>query len=160
MPKLPSGLPEIVEDGEDLARFLFSSGQYNTTAINHTAFLPSPKDHETSVFRHGANPAKELWKLGSDLASSGRNLRGVAIVKARDVRNAGLDVIAAEPPPRHAAIRYWPADSDPILQKAKQKEIAILLARAAGSPNPVVDLPDLSGTGDSPGRAHSLQRSL
>lgn len=131
MPKLPSGLPEIVEDGEDLARFLFS-GHYNSTAVKHTAFLPSPKDNETSVFRHGAKPAKDLWKLGLDLASSGRELRGVAILKALDVRNVGLNVIADEPPLRHAAIRYWPTDNDPILQKAKQKELAILLASAAG----------------------------
>lgn len=134
MPQLPSGLPEIVDDGEDLARFLFSSGQYNTTAVKHTAFLPNPKDNETSVFRHGAVPAKELWKLGSDLASSGRELRGAAILKAGDVRNATLDIIAAEPPFRHAAIRNWPHDNDPILQKAKQKELAILLASAAGQP--------------------------
>ena len=132
MPQLPSGLPEIVEDGEDLARFLFSSSQYNTTAVKPAAFLP--KDNETSVFRHGISPAKELWKLGSDLASSGRGLRGVAIVKVRDVRNLSLNIIAAEPPPRHAAICNWPVDTDPILQKARQKEIAILLASAAGMP--------------------------
>ena len=134
MPQLPSGLPEIVEDGEDLARFLFSSGHYNTTAVRPAAFLPNSKDHETSVFRQGARPAKELWELGSDLAASGRDLRGVAIVKALDVRTAGLDVFAGEPPPRHAAIRNWPADNDPILQKARQKELAILLASAAGKP--------------------------
>lgn len=133
MPQLPSGLPEIVDDGEDLARFLFSSGHYNSTAVRHTAFLPNPKDQETSVFRHGAKPAKELWKIGSDTATD-RNLHGVAIVKARDVRNVELDVIAAEPPPRHAAIRNWPVDKDPILQKARQKELAILLANAAGPP--------------------------
>ena len=132
MPQLSSGLPEIVEDGEDLARFLFS-GHYNSTAVRPAAFLPS-KEQETSVFRHGAKPPKELWKLGSELASSGRELRGVAIVKARDVRNVGLDVIAAEPPPRHAAIRNWPTDNDPILQKARQKELAILLTNVAGAP--------------------------
>lgn len=134
MPQLPSGLSEIVEDGEDLARFLFSSGQYNTTAVKPAAFLPNPRDHETSVFRHGARPVKELWKLGSDLASSGRELRGVAIVKASDVRTAGLDVFAGEPPPRHAAIRNWPVDNDPILQNARRKELAILLASAAMAP--------------------------
>ena len=134
MPQLPSGLPEIVEDGEDLARFLFSSGHYNSTGIKPAAFLPNPKDHETSVFRHGAKPATDLWKLGSDLASSGRGLRGVAILQARDVRDIGLDIIAAEPPPRHAAIRNWPVDTDPFLQKAQQKELALLLAQAAGRP--------------------------
>lgn len=134
MPQLPSGLPKTVEDDEDLARFLFSSGQYNTTMVKHTAFLPSSQDQETSVFRHGAKPARDLWNLGSELASSGRKLRGVAIVQARDVRNVGLDAIAAEPPPRHAAIRNWPTDSDPILQKARQKELAMLLAASAGKP--------------------------
>lgn len=60
-------------------------------------------------------------------------LYGAAIVKARDVRAALLQVSAAEPPPRHAALRGWPwLDDDPELQKAQQKERAVLVSSKAG----------------------------
>ena len=134
MPTLPSGLPEQVADDEDLARFLTSSGHYNSTSVRHVAFLPNPKDGETSVFRHGRIPVRELWKIGSEEVAGDRTLHGAAFVKARDVRKAQLDVLATEPPPRHAAIRDWPTDSDLDLQKARRKEIAIVLASAAGAP--------------------------
>jgi hypothetical protein len=43
-----------------------------------------------------------------------------------------LDVIADEPPPRHAAIRGWPwLDDNVELQKAQQKERAALVASKA-----------------------------
>ncbi len=133
MPQLPSGLPESIDDDEDLARFLVSSSQYNTTSVKPSAFLPSSKDNETSVFRHGSKPVKELWKIGAE-AIAGRNLHGAAILKAREVRNAMLEVFADEPPLRHAAIRNWPQNMDSDLQKARQKELAILLASFAGQP--------------------------
>jgi hypothetical protein len=51
---------------------------------------------------------------------------------AGEVRAAGLDVIADEPPLRHAAIRNWPwVGDDPDEQRAKQKELAILIASNA-----------------------------
>jgi hypothetical protein len=46
-----------------------------------------------------------------------------------------LNVVADEPPPRHAVIRGWPViDNDPDLQKARHKEKALILASAAGPP--------------------------
>ena len=98
------------------------------------AFLPSPKDRETSISRHGKEPLESLWALG--LAAAGkRQLYGAAIFPARAVRVAQLEVVADEPPPRHAVIRGWPwVENDPELQKAKQKELAALIASAAGEP--------------------------
>ncbi len=65
-------------------------------------------------------------------AAGERNLYGAAIFKANTARLAQLDVIADEPPPLHAVIRGWPWDeSDPELQKAKQKEKAALIASEA-----------------------------
>jgi hypothetical protein len=52
-------------------------------------------------------------------------------VKTRDVKSAQLDVVAEEPPPRHAAITGWPLDKDVELQKAQQKERAMLIASKA-----------------------------
>jgi len=125
---LPSGLPDLVADGKDLARFLPSSSQFNTKGAKPSAFLPAPKSGETSVFRHGAEPAAELWQIGDKYLAK---VRGAAIVKSSDVRAVGLSVTADEPPPRHAAIRDWPLDNDPELQKAKQKERAALVASKA-----------------------------
>lgn len=129
---LASGLPDIVADDEDLARFLTSSSQFNAKMAKPAAFLPSPKDHETSVFRHGSDPRDALWAIGVKHVTEERTLHGAAIVKARDVRAAPLDVIAEEPPLRHAAIRGWPwLDDDPELQKAQRKERAAVVASKA-----------------------------
>jgi hypothetical protein len=131
MATLPSGLPDLIAGEEDLARFLTQSNQFNASMAKPAAFLPTPKDRETSVSRHGRNPLENLWALGRDAAGS-RNLYGAAIFKASTVRNAQLEVMADEPPPRHAAIRSWPwIDSDPDLQKAEQKKQAMLIASEA-----------------------------
>ncbi|MEI7732810.1 MAG: hypothetical protein WCO56_24775 [Verrucomicrobiota bacterium] len=131
MANLPSGLPEIVANEEDLARFLTQSNQFTASMAKPSAFLPSPRDHETSVSRHGNEPLENLWAMGNAAAGE-RNLYGAAIFKANTARLAQLDVIADEPPPLHAVIRGWPWDeSDPELQKAKQKEKAALIASEA-----------------------------
>ncbi len=129
---LPSGLPERVADSEPLARFLTSSSQFNAVMVKPSAFLP-PKDRNTSsVFRHGAEPRDGLWRIGSDHVAGQRTLHGVALVTARSVRDAFLEVEANEPPPRHADITGWPLiEADPELTKAKQKEFAAVIAQYA-----------------------------
>lgn len=132
MGTLPSGLADFVADDEDLARFLTSSSQFNSKTLKSSALLPSPKDHETSVFRHGAEPREVLWEIGHEHAVGVRNLHAVALFKARHVRAALLDVAASEPPPRHASIQGWPRRTDdPDLQKAQHKELALLIAQHA-----------------------------
>jgi hypothetical protein len=132
MATLPSGLEEIIADDEDLARYLTASSQFNAIMVKPAAFLPNPKDRETSVFRHGSEPRGRLWAIGIEHAAGGRNLHGAAICKARHVREAQLEVVAEEPPPRHAVIRGWPfSEADPELQKAKQKALATLIASKA-----------------------------
>jgi hypothetical protein len=128
---LASGLPEQVGDDEDLARFLTSSRQFNAQMVMPSAFLPSPRDHETSVFRHGSEPRDTLWALGDEYVAGSRTIHGAAIVKVSDVRETLLEVVAHEPPPRHAAIRGWPRNDDPDLQKARQKERAVQVASKA-----------------------------
>ncbi len=131
---LPSGLPERVADDEDLARFLTQSSQFNRLVVKPAAFLPSPKSRETSVSRHGREPRRRLWEIGLEVVST-RKLYGAAIFKAAAVRAAELDVYSSEPPLLHAAIRDWCwVDADPDLQKAKQREQAVLVASAAGEP--------------------------
>jgi len=134
MATLPSGLPDVIADDEDIARFLTQSNQFNKTMAKPAAFLPNPKDRETSVSRHGREPSERLWQLGL-AAARGRTLYGAAIFKASDVREVGLDLTADEPPLFHAVLTRWPwFDHDPDEQKAKQKERANHLASAAGAP--------------------------
>lgn len=134
MINLPSGLPEEIDDDEDLARFLTSSNQFTSSIVKPAAFLPSPKHRETSISRRGAQSLKSLWKIGLEAAGE-RTLYGAAILKARAVRIANLEVFADEPPPRHAAIRKWPwLDNDLDLQRAQQKQLANQLAAASGKP--------------------------
>lgn len=131
MHALPSGLPEHVADVEDLSRFLTQSSQFNSFGAKPAAFLPNPKYRNTSVFRLGNAPELlgQTWKEND---KSGRPLKGVAICNAKDVRIAGLDVLAAEPPPGHANIEGWLwIESDPELQKAQQLEAAGQLAKAS-----------------------------
>jgi len=132
MGTLPSGLDTIVGDDEYLARFLTSSSQFNSVGVKPSAFLPNPKDRASSVFRHGASPRSSLLKIGKTLVAGERKLHGVAICKAHHIRAALLDVVAQEPPPKHANIIGWPwLISDPELEKAQQKERAALVAQYA-----------------------------
>ena len=134
METLPSGLPEHIADEENLARFLTQSNQFTASMVKPAAFLPRPKDRETSISRHGREPLNGLWEIGLVVAGE-RNLYGAAIFTASAVRAVQLAVESAEPPPRHAAIRDWPwGENDPDLQRAKQKELAVLIASAAGEP--------------------------
>ncbi len=123
MPDLPSGLSEVVGEDEDLARFLHSSGDYSGTVVKPAAFLPYAKyaDKETSVFRHGAEPRPDLWKIASDhiVLGQGRRIHGAAIFKARHVYRALLTVVADKPPSRHAGIRGWPWIPDCVFRRCQ-----------------------------------------
>lgn len=128
---LASGLPETISDEELLVRFIFASNWFNTLGAKPAAFLPNTQDHATSVFRLGPNLTEEDWRLGANIAGT-RTLHGAASVKASIVREAKLDAVASEPPPRHANILRWETHAgDPALEKAKQKDQANVLARAA-----------------------------
>jgi hypothetical protein len=127
---LLSGLPEQVADDENLARFLTYRSQFNSAGVKHSVFMPEPEAKETSVSRHGSEPRESLWAIG-EVATQGRTLQGAAIIKAEKIRAAGLEVIADEPPLRHAVIKNWPWGDDLDLQKAEQKKLALRLAANA-----------------------------
>src|ERR1700735_1895651 len=124
---LQSGLSDTISDDEDIARFLTQSSHFNASMAKPSAFMPSVEGRETSVSRHGPEPVESLWAIGTTAAGA-RPLYGAALVKARDVREAKVEAVPDEPPPRHAAIRGWPWLDDIELQRAKQKEIAISIA--------------------------------
>jgi len=126
---LSSGLPETVLDGEELTRFITSSRQFSKEhmAVKQAALLPN-RNGVTSVFCHGMQPLSSLWDL-ADQNIHDRNVHGAAIFTAKSVRKAELEVIAKEPPLRHANIVNWPTDSD--LEKAKRKAAALIITRKA-----------------------------
>jgi hypothetical protein len=131
MEKLSSGLPELVADQEELARFLTQSNQFNSLMAKPSAFLPHPIHRNTSVFRIGGDPDR-LRQTWNETAGCERALKGAAILTARGLRACRLDVIAAEPPPAHANIEGWPwTGSDPELQKAERLKLAQQIASEA-----------------------------
>lgn len=129
MSELSSGLPVLVADDEEVARSLTSSSHVtaSTGRIKHNAYLPAPDD-DTSVFRCSGLSVEVLHAL---IPEERHTRHGAAVVKAEVVREAGVDVIAEEPPPRHANIRGWPRHTDPDEQKARRKEVATIIAEAA-----------------------------
>lgn len=128
MATLPSGLPDQVANEENLSRFLTQSNQFNSLMAKPAAFLPHPVHHNTSVFRIGNEPDR-LQQVWNETTSGERQLKGVALFTAADVRQVQLEIMAVEPPPAHANIEGWPwLDNDPELQKARQKELAAQLA--------------------------------
>jgi hypothetical protein len=131
MATLPSGLPEVIADSEDLSRFLTQSSHFNSVMAKPAAFLPNPKYRNTSVFRCGADPERirQIWQETTD---GQRSLKAAAVFTAMEATKASLSVVASEPPPAHANLEGWPwLDSDPELQKAKQVELAAQLAQAS-----------------------------
>ena len=63
---------------------------------------------------------------------AGVRTHGAAIVKAKHVRSARLDVVAQEPPPRHANIIGWPwSQTDPEMRKAEHIELALVIVQWA-----------------------------
>lgn len=137
MSVLPSGLPQQVDASEDLSRFLTSSNDFveSKGIVKPRVFLPNPNNLETSVFRHGADPVGDLWKIAAAEIPPERKVHGAGIVKAEVVRKADLEVVADENPPngqRHANIVGWPVlTDDPEEQKNIWKDRANVIAREA-----------------------------
>jgi hypothetical protein len=126
---LASGLPEHVADDEELVRFLTSSSQFNAAGVKRAAFMPAAHRPETSVLRRRGESREALLATGREQLK-GRHVHGGAIVSAADVRAVLLDVVASEPPPRHANIVGW-ASADPEDFKAQRMAQAASLAERA-----------------------------
>lgn len=133
MIELASGLPEDVSGDESLARFVMSSRHYNSQGVKFEAFLPNPKNGETSVFRYTEEADDAVRAQGLAIANSrNRQVHGMSLVRAQIVFEVELAVIGFEPPPRHANITGWPTSpTDKSVQKAQQKERAMVIAQFA-----------------------------
>jgi hypothetical protein len=131
MADLESGLSDVIDAQEPIARFVFSHRNYDQFGAKPVAFLPNTDDRETSVSRHDKTPEDSLWEIGNNIVTPPRTLHGAAIFKAKVVsEDAKLKIDPAEPPPRHAVITGWSwPNNDPKLYKAAQLNQAMLLAQ-------------------------------
>ncbi|HRI43682.1 MAG TPA: hypothetical protein PLL78_07380 [Fimbriimonadaceae bacterium] len=127
---LDSGLPDAVGDDERLARLVHERSKFNSAGAKPAAFVP-PANGALSVARHSAEPVEELERLALEYLG-GKRAYGAATLLASEVRTIGLDVLAEEPPPRHANILGWPTSTDEDEQKAQRKLRALELASKAG----------------------------
>lgn len=135
---LDSGLTKRIAADEQLSRFLYSKS-YNRQGVKPAALMPAP-DGDTSVFRTNGVDLDGEKSLGEKMRPK-HALRGIAHIVAQAVAETGLRVEASEPPVRHANITGWPMNpDDPADQKAKQKEQALLLAKAVNAENGFVKL--------------------
>jgi hypothetical protein len=93
----------------------------------YAAFMPNPKNRETSVYRILGISDKEIWEIGDREVGQnrGKPILGRADVGASFVIKKGLNVVPSEPPVRHANIVGWPEE------KSEQRLIALELAAEA-----------------------------
>lgn len=128
---LPSGLPEIVKDGEVISRFLTSSNHCNTSVIKPAAYLPNRKNGRLSVARHSAESISESERIAKEDFELNK-VFGVALLEAKAFRQEDLDFEADDKPLRHADVVGWPwLQDDPDFGKAEQKLKAATLAQRA-----------------------------
>lgn len=115
-----------VRDDEPTVCFAFETNKIKVDGIDHRAFLPSRNPVERSLTRsEGLTPA-EIVVFGDHAGvPRGKSCLGWGILAAAVYRRFGLDVLADEPPDRHAVARLWP---DALEQ---QRSIAIALASEA-----------------------------
>lgn len=121
---------EQVGSNEPIARFIFSKNHFSRVneRVKPVAFIPHP-DIETSVFRIEDLLEDRLREIAKSVGAENKPPRepfARAEVEVHVVVNAGLAVVADEPPPRHAEIVGWPRDD-----KSQQLEIAQSIAAAA-----------------------------
>lgn len=126
---MKSEKPAPVADEEMLARFLLFRGWFvsGTGRVKPDAFIPHPHA-ELSVTRHADLDEQELWEIGETVAATRKLvLHARADLQTGAVREQGLEVVPAEPPPHHANITGWARGNKPA-QKIVAQELA---ARAA-----------------------------
>jgi hypothetical protein len=104
-----------------LSRFIFEKRHFSGDKVKHQAFLPSPKDLETSAFGIDDLAEYEVWQIGDDVAGKSRGLASLARADfdAKSVAEVKLTV-HSDPAshPRHVVLRGWPQEKD------QQKSIA------------------------------------
>ncbi|VAX29663.1 hypothetical protein MNBD_NITROSPIRAE03-85, partial [hydrothermal vent metagenome] len=101
-----------VELSEILSRFVLQKNWYrhSDNRVKYAAFMPNPKNGETSVFRTSGISDVEIWQIGEHEVAMKRDkpISGRADIKASVVISKNLRILPCEPPERHANIIAWP----------------------------------------------------
>jgi len=120
---------EPVTPSEVLSRFIMQTNWYRLSdnRVRYAAFMPNPKDGETSVYRICGILEREVWEIGDREVGLKRYkpVLGRADIGASFVMMKGLSVVPSEPPARHANIVGWPEE------KSEQRLVALELAAEA-----------------------------
>ena len=97
------------------------------------AFKPDKTDNETSVFDVSGLGQAERWAIADEHVAPGRGKPTLAeaLLAVRDASVPPLSVARATPPPRHMAIRGWPADGKDVVKMLAMKlaSVSALTAR-------------------------------
>ncbi len=117
---------EPVTSSEVLSRFIMQTNWFSLSnnRVKYAAFMPNPKNGQTSVFRISGISDREVWEIGHREVGLKRDkpILGRADIAASCVLTKGLDVVPSEPPVRHANIVGWPEE------KSEQRLVALELA--------------------------------
>jgi hypothetical protein len=120
---------EPITPSEVLSRFIMQTNWYRLSdnCVRYAAFMPNPKNGETSVYRISGISDREVWEIGDREVGLKRDkpILGRADIGASFVITKGLNVVPSEPPIRHANIIGWPE------QKSEQRLVALELAAEA-----------------------------
>jgi hypothetical protein len=125
-------MDEEVADTESLAIFVLDSKKIKADGVTWRAFMPNEVDGERSLFRVDDLETLDIIELGQrevgDAQTPPRVIKGWAQFIAREVRTRPpLQLVAAEPPPRHGVIRNWPVDWE------QKQKLALDLAGVAST---------------------------
>ena len=89
----------------------------------YTAFIPSKKTRNISVYRIGNCKEKRIWRLGDVFVAPIRKLDVLARADFQSnlAFDEGLSIVAdPSPHPRHAIVTNWPEDKAQIRIKAME----------------------------------------
>lgn len=118
-------MPLIPSNSEVVARYIFFSKYIRSSnnTVKWSAFMPSEKDNETSVFRISGLSDQEIWKMANEevVPNQTNTLKGRADIPSSDVMT-NLILSFSEPPYRHAAIIGWSTDKSKNMSLAMELE--------------------------------------
>lgn len=111
-------------DDNPLARFIADKRHLRGPQL-WRAFTPDGTHNETSVFDVDGLRELEVWDLGDRYVAP---TRGEVIARAQiqysDPLRLSLEVVFAEPPLRHRAIRGWPLPSAKEVRNSLAQQLA------------------------------------